>query len=284
MAYKFNPFTGTFDEVPADLNALSDVDTATNVSAKNDVLMFDGSNYVPVPEGTTFLFNVSSFTESELGASSTDKLIGSGNYKSAGAVTFTITYVNGPATAGDIDATSTVGWTSNKIAMSAFTTDETSTQAQTTNPQAIAYPTSLGTSSSYGARQTFSLSDFSDGTTTESDSFSKYIEFSNQVHYGKTSTASSYDSADIDGLATSEITNDNTQTWNSVTAGSGEYLLFAMPTRLGVPTFWVGGIEGGFESPETVSNYENDNGFQENYYVWRSTSANLGATVVETKS
>ena len=104
----------------------------------------------------------------------------------------------------------------------------------------------------------------------------------NPLYYGVTSKTDTFLEADIEGLANSEITNDNTQSWDSVTAGAGEYMLFAFPKRLGIPTFWVGGFEGGFESPETVS-VTNTNGWTEDYYAWRSENANLGATEVETK-
>lgn len=103
----------------------------------------------------------------------------------------------------------------------------------------------------------------------------------NPLYYGITSKTDTYLESDVEGLANNSITNDNTQTWNSVTAGAGEYLLFAFPKRLGTVTFWVGGFEGGFENPETVS-VTNANGWSEDMYVYRSTNANLGATVVTT--
>jgi len=103
----------------------------------------------------------------------------------------------------------------------------------------------------------------------------------NYLYYGITLKTDTFTEADIENLANSEVTNDNTQTWDSVTAGVGEYLLFAFPTRLGIVTFYVGGFEGGFEDPETVS-VTNVNGYSEDYYVWRSTNSNLGATVVVT--
>lgn len=104
----------------------------------------------------------------------------------------------------------------------------------------------------------------------------------NPLYYGVTTSTDSFTEGDIEGLTNSSITNDNTQTWNSVTADPGEYLLFAFPTRLGIPTFYVGGFEGGFESPETVS-VTNVNGYTEDYYAWRSTNAGLGATTVQTQ-
>lgn len=105
----------------------------------------------------------------------------------------------------------------------------------------------------------------------------------NSLYYGVTTAASGYSEADVEGLANSTITNDNTQTWSEVTAAAGEYLLFAFPVRLGSVVFYVGGFEGGFESPETVS-VTNVNGYTEDYYVWRSTNSGLGATTVETRS
>jgi len=108
----------------------------------------------------------------------------------------------------------------------------------------------------------------------------RYTEI-NYLYYGVTSKTDTYTEADVEGLGNSTITNDNTQTWNAVNAGANEYLLFAFPKRLGTVTFYVGGFEGGFESPETVS-VTNANGWTEDYYVWRSTNHSLGSTTVQT--
>lgn len=102
------------------------------------------------------------------------------------------------------------------------------------------------------------------------------------LYYGITSKTDTFTEGDIEGLGTNEITNDNTQIWDAVTAPAGSYLLFSFPTRLGSVAFWVGGFEGGFESSETVA-VTNVNGYQENYFAWRSTNAGLGETTVETK-
>jgi len=104
----------------------------------------------------------------------------------------------------------------------------------------------------------------------------------NPLYYGITTKTDTFLEADIEGLANNSITNNNKQVWSAVNAGVGEYLLFAFPKRLGVVAFWVGGFEGGFESPETVS-VTNVNGWTEDYYAWRSTNSGLGSTVVETK-
>jgi len=104
----------------------------------------------------------------------------------------------------------------------------------------------------------------------------------NYINYGVLAQASGFTEASVeDSLATSTASNDKTTTF-SVTATGGEYIAFAWPVRLGLVTFWVGGFEGGFESPETVS-VTNKNGWSEDYYMARSTNAGLGLTSVETK-
>lgn len=103
----------------------------------------------------------------------------------------------------------------------------------------------------------------------------------NSLYYGKIDKDSGFTETDIEGLEKYPITNDNTQTWDAITC-TVEHLLFAFPKRLGIPTFYVGGFEGGFESPETVS-VTNSNGWTEDYYVWRSTNVIPGATTVVTQ-
>ena len=70
--------------------------------------------------------------------------------------------------------------------------------------------------------------------------------------------------------------------WASITAGAGQYILFAWPARLADPTFWVGGQQGGF-TKQAAANYTNPNGYLESYNFFTSNQANLGATVVTTK-
>jgi hypothetical protein len=68
----------------------------------------------------------------------------------------------------------------------------------------------------------------------------------------------------------------------TVNAGPGEYIIYAYPSRLGRVEFWVGIFEGGFEEPITrnITNYQ---GETEEYYIYRSTHANLGETTIEIK-
>jgi hypothetical protein len=98
----------------------------------------------------------------------------------------------------------------------------------------------------------------------------------NPIFYGVTTKTSGFLESDIEGLASSTISNTKGRTV-SITAGSGQYLAYALPARLGSVTFFVGGFEGGFEAAETVS-ITNVNGYTEDYRIYRSTQPNLGTT------
>ena len=113
----------------------------------------------------------------------------------------------------------------------------------------------------------------SDGQTSASKSVS--VSFANRVYYG-----AAFDLTTVTNL-TSVLSN-NAERTITVNAGAGEYIIYAIPARLGDVTFFVSGFEGGFEDPveQTVTN---QSGYQETYKVYRSTNANLGNTTVEIK-
>jgi hypothetical protein len=140
----------------------------------------------------------------------------------------------------------------------------------TVNAEAVNYP-------AVGASITFQLN-ATDGDDSDTDTQS--VAFYNRRFWGVSSTASSYSEADIEGLADDELSNSKAKTF-TVNPGAGEYIIFAYPKRLGTVTFTVGGFEGGFEAPETVS-VENASGYEEDYFVYRSTNSNLGSTTVTT--
>ena len=68
----------------------------------------------------------------------------------------------------------------------------------------------------------------------------------------------------------------------TVDAGTGEYIIYAIPARLGDVTFFVSGFEGGFED-SVEQTLTNTSGYQETYKVYRSTRASLGETTIEIK-
>lgn len=120
--------------------------------------------------------------------------------------------------------------------------------------------------------QTYTLS-VSDGQTSASKSVS--VSFANRIYYGAAA-----DLATVTSLS-SVLSNDPERTI-TVDAGADEYIIYAIPARLGDVTFFVSGFEGGFESPEEQT-LTNQSGYQETYKVYRSTRSGLGETTVEIK-
>ena len=113
----------------------------------------------------------------------------------------------------------------------------------------------------------------SDGQTSASKT--AYVTFANRVYYGAAADLTTVTSLN------SILSNDPERTI-TVNAGSGEYIIYAIPARLGDVTFFVSGFEGGFEAAVEQS-LTNSSGYQETYKVYRSTRANLGETTVEIK-
>ncbi len=113
------------------------------------------------------------------------------------------------------------------------------------------------------------------------------LRFLNNRYYGVKSIPDTIDSTFIagdgtnPGLQTKDLISSIGETFsvNAGSSGNGVYIWYAVPTRLGTCRFTVGGFEGGFEPPVTVS-VTNSSGHAETYYVYRSTQDGLGETEV----
>ena len=68
----------------------------------------------------------------------------------------------------------------------------------------------------------------------------------------------------------------------TVNATEGQYIYYAIPSRFGTPSFFVGGFEGGFAKLKTFD-FTNASGYKESYDVYRSDNASLGSTKVTVK-
>jgi len=242
--------TGVGGSTVAALDDLTDVTAPT--PTKDQVLKFNGTEWVPAAYNATFQFGISSFSVAE----SSPQLIGTGLWRGIGSISFSAGYSNGPATEAYIAKS---GW-SNIVLSSPFTS--------TVNLEAVNYPAA-------GASATFTLNA---SAGADNASSSRSVSFFNNILWGVTSKANTFLESDVEGLASSSISNTKGRTI-TVAPGSGEYILYAIPVRLGTVVFWVGGFEGGFQSPETVS-VTNSAGYTEDYYVYRSTNAALGSTTV----
>lgn len=105
------------------------------------------------------------------------------------------------------------------------------------------------------------------------------LKFYNQCYYGVAAIPSAVNSTFVKGLANKVLTGTRARTI-TVSAGSNQYIWYAIPKRLGDCSFNVAGFDGGFEAKQTVS-VTNASGYTEDYYVYRSTNANLGSTTVK---
>lgn len=122
------------------------------------------------------------------------------------------------------------------------------------------------------SNQTYTLN-VTDGQTSASKTVN--VSFANRIYYGA--------AADLTTVTElSSVLSNNPARTITVNAGAGEYIIYAIPARLGDVAFYVGGFEGGFEDPED-QNLVNSSGYLETYKVYRSTNANLGETTVEVR-
>lgn len=120
------------------------------------------------------------------------------------------------------------------------------------------------------ATRTFTLS-ATDGETTATKQAT--VAFANQIYYGT--------AADLSNVtALSKVLSNKKTRTITVDADAGEYIVYAIPARLGSVAFYVGGFEGGFEEA-VEQTLVNASGYQEVYKVYRSTNSGLGETTVD---
>lgn len=249
-------------KVPKVIDDLKDVDTSTTAPAVNQILMWDGTNWVPADSGQSFEFSINTFTCSA-GVTNTIFSIGSVStniWAPISALAFSATYNNGPAINGSVVH---AGWTNLVMGGTGFT-------GPTQNTEVVTYP-------SVGGNKLFTLY-AKDAITNDSATVRYY--FYNSRYWGVSTKENSYTEADIEGLAGSDLSNSKAKTF-TVTPITGEYIVFSHPSRMGSAVFTVGGFEGGFQDPETVG-VTNAEGYTEDFYIYRSTNDGLGGTTVVT--
>ncbi len=265
--------------IPARLiGQLFDVDDTDKTT--NDVIKYDGSNWVAAGVDEDLSFSISSFTDNE----SSPQLIGSGVWRAfpGDVITFDATYNNGPPSAATIAITSDDGsyvpWGTDPLVMdSPFATKDTT---ESTN-----YPT---------VKDKFVLFTLN---STPTDSDTESVTFNNYIWWGDSTTGSSFSEANIEALPGNTISDDQTRSV-SINAGGSEYLVFAFPssyTSLPVGTdyetdgdngtgFVFNGITCANIEDTTTLSITNSAGFTENYKVYASTLTNLGNHTLTTST
>ena len=107
------------------------------------------------------------------------------------------------------------------------------------------------------------------------------VTFLNGIYYGVGAVnADNTNNAFIQSLT--KVLSDTRVRDFTVTANTGEYIFYCIPSRLGTPTFFVGGFEGGFDLLKNIA-YTNPSGYEEDYAVYRSVQTGLGKTTVNVK-
>ncbi len=264
----------SIDADVVEVDRLSDVDTVADAPARDEVLKWNGSNWVPAAYGYTFELTIASFSDNE----NATQLIGSGVWRAypGDVITFDATYNNGPPDSASIAITSDDGsytpWGTDPLVMD-------SPYAQKSTTENTNYPT---VKDKYVR---FTLTAVAGG---DSPTDAETVTFRNYIWYGDPAKASGFTESDVEG-ETSILSNDQTRSV-TINAGAGEYLMFAFPatyTSLPVGTdyetdgdngtgFVFNGITCACIEDTTTLSITNSAGYTENYKVYVSTTAELG--------
>lgn len=245
-------------------------DATTSPPTANQVMKWNGSTWVPgsITNATEFSFLVTTFSVTP---STTPVEIGSGTWKTAGNLTFSATYQNSSgmtAASIQISGTGVTAWASALSLSSPYTSGTSALNTLYPIPGTGSYRT-----------MTFTIT----GTRgAEAPTRTVNIAFANRRYWGTSTKSSGYTATDVTGLGSNELTTTRLKSSFTATAGSGAYVIFATPFMLGAATFVdnATGFAFSMATPETVS-VTNASGYTENYYVYRSTYANLGSVDVK---
>lgn len=129
---------------------------------------------------------------------------------------------------------------------------------------------------SFNSNKTFTLVGKDEKDKTASSTIR--ITYYNRVYWG-VSNLITYDNNFLREELANSTLSDNKNRTIQVNATEGQYIYYALPSRLGTPMFKVNGFEGGFEKVSTIS-FTNNYGFTEDYDIYKSDNANLGNTTV----
>jgi hypothetical protein len=251
---------------------LTDADTTTDPPDLNDVLKWDGGNWVPGTAGDTteFTFSIDSFSD---GIADTNQLIGAGTWQAIGAITFTATYSNAPGgmTAEVAMSGSSTPWAGN-LSMTPVTGPET-------NAEAVDYPASPG------GTIVFTLSQSADASTDQES-----VSFNNTMRYGNSAlTQGNQTEASLEALTEVGGPNESrSQTINNIPT-TANYLVFGYADRLSDVAqvrrnSGNGYVTASFNSTRTtvaplvqtgVANVANSAGYSETFACITSTDTGL---------
>lgn len=168
-----------------------------------------------------------------------------------------------------ISAPITFSWSTNKDVTSQTLTDCTLEDA---NVRTATYNTNIATD------KTFTLV-VSDGENSASSSIS--YKFMDNIFWGSSAIAETYDSAFINALSNKKLTTSVKGTY-SFNLADNEYGFWAVPTSMGISSVWIGGFEVTVDYLGPVS-YINAQGIPRQYDIYKTGKSGLGAISAEIK-
>lgn len=245
------------------VNELSDVNTASPTPNRDEVLKWNGTNWVSSVYSASFAMTIISFADNQ----SATALIGAGSpWKTTGQITFTASYNNPPPNSASVACGGTGGvtWASALTLTTPFTSGASA--------ENTAYPANKDTT------VVFTLTAY-DGATPRTSTDT--TTFNNYIYYGASTIGSSFTEANVEAL-TGTISSAYS-TSRSINAGANNYLVVAYPatyTSIHASGFIFNSVTCLFNTAETVS-ITNSAGFQENYKVFASVLANLGNSTLQ---
>lgn len=244
------------------IDDITDVDTSTDAPAKNEVLKWNGSTWVPAVYNATFTFSCTAFDD----GLTSGILAGSGEWKAAEAISYTASYNNPPPTSADVKM-SINGATYLDVGHMDGATYTTGKNYD----GAINYPT-------VDQYLRFRLHS-SDGEDSDID-YAASLYFRNYIFYGPTETGSGFDEAAVEAL--SKTISSSYTASRSINATGANYVVWAYPSRytsIHATGARFNSVTMPFTSPETVG-ITNTAGLTENYKVFASTATGLGSSTL----
>ena len=125
------------------------------------------------------------------------------------------------------------------------------------------------------SNKTFTLTVTDERNVTVSKSTS--ITFLNGIYYGVLSSDVEISSEIICNLTRKLQSSKSTEF--TVFANNDEHIVYALPSKYGIPVFNVDGFNGGFHKKFTIE-FTNSSGYKELYDIWVSDNVGLGQLTV----
>lgn len=282
------------------LDALSDVDVSTSSPRTNQVLMFNGANFVAADEGSVFTFVWNSVAYDNNTDDKTDtspsndlpstKLIGSGNHITSSSVTLIFqNAVSSKFTSGvngsDNLGLSTKAWNGSMTGRANLSFDQSNQRATaSTGTISLPFPSSLASNYESIIKVRFQYD------SSNNDHQLKFL-YKNYMYLGK-HTDDSPTNSELQNFQKKAFINNGTSNTTDISAfgitlnSTSQHLQFWYPSRINTtPSFNVGASAAAVSGEDwnaisgTIS-HQNSGGFTETYKGWRSPNPldNSGGT------